>query len=312
VIDIGAPIALLWYWRTFFRDARRLDGLGLARDAGIRLIERRGQMKGSRPMKFVQANGLVIHYLEQGRRDGPPLVFINSLGTDFRIWSEVAEILAPDFRIVLYDKRGHGLSESGPDQNDMADYARDLAALLDSVGVGRATIVGLSIGGLIAQELYRQRPECVAALVLCDTAAKVGTDESWDQRIAEVERGGIEAIADSVLLRWFTADFHAKRSAELEGVRAMLTRTPKQGYVAACGALKRADLRPYAARIQAPTLCLVGEDDGSTPAALVRETAALIKGSRFEIIEGAAHLPNIEKPKIVARLVGEHANRAAA
>ena len=133
-------------------------------------------------MKFVKANGLVIHYRDQGQRDAPALVFINSLGCDLRIWTEVAEILAPDFRIITYDKRGHGLSESGPDKSDMADYARDLAALLDSAGVGRATIVGLSIGGLIAQEFYRQRPERVAALVLCDTAAKIGTDESWDQR----------------------------------------------------------------------------------------------------------------------------------
>jgi 3-oxoadipate enol-lactonase len=262
-------------------------------------------------MRFVQANGLVIHYLDQGRRDGPPLVFINSLGCDLRIWTAVAEILAPDFRIVAYDKRGHGLSESGPDKNDMADYARDLAALLDRVGVGRVTIVGLSIGGLIAQELYRQRPERVAALVLCDTAAKIGTDESWEQRIAQVERGGIEAIADSVVERWFTTDFRSQRSAELAGMRAMLTRTPKQGYLAACGALKRADLRPYAGRIEAPTLCLVGDEDGSTPVSLVKETAALIPGSRFEVIEGAGHLPNVEKPKIVARLVAEHARPAA-
>ena len=189
----------------------------------------------------------------------------------------------------------------------MADYARDLAALLDVVGVGRATIVGLSIGGMIAQELYRQRPELVAALVLCDTAAKIGTDESWDQRIAQVERGGIESIADAVLERWFTADFHSRRADELAGVRAMLTRTPRQGYLAACGALKRADLRPYAGLIRAPTLCLVGDEDGSTPVDLVRETAALIKGSRFEIIEGAGHLPNIEKPGVVAGLIAEHA-----
>ena len=260
-------------------------------------------------MKFVKANGLVIHYRDRGRRDGPPLVFINSLGTDFRIWNEVAEILAPDFRIVLHDKRGHGLSESGPDQNEMADYARDLAALLDALGVGRATIVGLSIGGLIAQELYRHDPERIAALVLCDTAAKIGTDEVWDQRIAQVERGGIEAIADAVLERWFTAHFRAARSTELAGMRAMLTRTPRQGYLAACGALKRADLRPYAGQIRVPTLCLVGDEDGSTPVALVKETAALIPGSRFEIIEGAGHLPNIEKPEIVAKLVAEYATK---
>jgi 3-oxoadipate enol-lactonase len=262
-------------------------------------------------MRFLKANGLVTHYLDQGRRDGPPLVFINSLGTDFRIWNDVADILAPDFRIVTYDKRGHGLSESGPDKNDIADYATDLAALLDSLGVGRTTIVGLSIGGLIAQEFYRQRPERVAALVLCDTAAKIGTDETWDQRIAEVERGGIEALADAVLERWFTPEFRSSRAVDLAGMRAMLTRTPRQGYLAACGALKRADLRPYAGLIEAPTLCLVGDQDGSTPVALVRETAALIPGSRFEIIEGAGHLPNVEKPKIVAGFAAEHARRAA-
>jgi 3-oxoadipate enol-lactonase len=261
-------------------------------------------------MKFMKANGLAIHYLDQGRRDGPPLVFINSLGTDFRIWNVVAEILAPDFRILTYDKRGHGLSESGPDVNDIADYARDVLALMDALAVGRATIVGLSIGGLIAQELYRQKPDCVAALVLCDTAAKIGTDEIWDQRMAQIEHGGIEALADAILERWFTADFRAARSSELAGMRAMLTRTPKQGYLAACGALKRADLRPYAGQIRAPTLCLVGDQDGSTPVALVKETSALISGSRFEIIEGAGHIPNVEKPKIVAAFVAEHGRRA--
>ena len=143
-------------------------------------------------MRFVKANGLVIHYLAEGPEALPPLVFINPLGCDLRVWSEVASILKPDFRVVAYDKRGHGLSESGPDRTEMADYAADLAALLDVLGIGRAAIVGMSIGGVIAQELARQRPELVAALVLCATAAKIGTDESWDERIAAVERGGIE------------------------------------------------------------------------------------------------------------------------
>ena len=138
-------------------------------------------------MKFVKANGLVIHYHDQGRRDGPPLVFINSLGTDFRIWNEVAEILAPDFRIITYDKRGHGLSESGPGSRTTWPTMRAISRRFwIKLGVGRATIVGLSIGGLIAQEFYRHHPDRVAALVLCDTAAKIGTDEVWDQRIAEV------------------------------------------------------------------------------------------------------------------------------
>ena len=263
-------------------------------------------------MRFVKANGLVIHYLAEGPEALPPLVFINPLGCDLRVWSEVERILRPDFRILCYDKRGHGLSESGPDRAEMADFARDLAALLDVLGIGRAAIVGMSIGGVIAQELCRERAELVAALVLCDTAAKIGTDESWDERIAAVERGGIESIADAVLERWFTPAFRRERTAELAGVRAMLTRTPRQGYLAACRALKRADLRPYAGAIAAPTLCLVGDQDGSTPAELVRQTAAQIKGSRFKIIEGAGHLPNVEKPAALARLIAEHVVRAAA
>jgi 3-oxoadipate enol-lactonase len=263
-------------------------------------------------MSFARLNGGVVHYLDEGPRDAPALVFINSLGCDVRIWDEVARILGREFRLVRYDKRGHGLSDSGPDRYDMADYARDLAALIDRLGLGRTTIVGLSIGGLVAQELYRQRPELFAALVLCDTAAKVGTDESWDARIAEVERGGIEAIADSILQRWFTADFRARRSDELAGWRNMLTRSPRQGYLAACGALKRADLRPFAGAIEVATLCLVGEEDGSTPVAWVRETAGLIKGSRFEIIKGAGHVPNIETPEAVSALISEHARRHTA
>ncbi len=262
-------------------------------------------------MSFARLNGGVVHYLDEGPRERPALVFINALGTDLRIWDEVARALSGEFRLIRYDKRGHGLSESGPDRYDMADYARDLGALIDRLAIARAAIVGLSIGGLIAQDLYRQRPGLFAALVLSDTAAKIGTDESWDARIAEIERGGIDAIADSILQRWFTADFHARRSDELTGWRAMLTRTPKQAYLAACGALKRADLRPHAGAIAVSTLCLVGEDDGSTPVSLVKETAGLIKNSKFHVIMGSGHMPNIEQPQIVARLIADHVNGAA-
>ncbi len=261
-------------------------------------------------MSFARVNGVVVHYLDEGPHEGPALVFINALGADLRIWDEVARILSRNFRIVRYDKRGHGLSELGPDRRDMADYARDLSDLLDRLAVRRATVVGLSMGGLIAQELYRQRPQLVAALVLTDTAAKIGSDESWDARIADVERGGIEAIADSVLERWFTADFRVRRRDELIGWRTMLTRTPRQGYLTACGASKRADLRPYAGGIGVATLCLVGEEDGSTPVAVVREFAGLIKGSRFEIIPRAGHVPNIERPEALAELIARHAEQA--
>jgi 3-oxoadipate enol-lactonase len=189
-------------------------------------------------MGFARVNGGVVHFSDEGPRLAPVLVFVNALGSDFRIWDDVARILSLQFRIIRYDKCGHGLSEAGPDRYDMADYARDLSALLDRLGVARATVVGISMGGVIAQELYRQRPSIFVALMLSDTAAQIGNDESWDARIAQIERGGIEAIADPVLQRWFTADFRARRSEELVGWRAMLTRTPTQDYLAACGAFE--------------------------------------------------------------------------
>jgi len=263
-------------------------------------------------MSFVRANGGVVHYRDEGPREAPAVVLTNALGSDLRIWDEVAQRLTSEFRVIRYDKRGHGLSETGPDRADMADYAGDLGGLLDALGLARATIVGLSIGGLIAQELYRRRPKLFAALVLSDTGAKIGDDASWDGRIAAIEAGGIEAIADGVLERWFTPDFRARRADELMGWRTMLVRTPQQGYLAACGALKRADLRPYAGAIAVPTLLLVGDQDGSTPVALVRETAAMIPGSRFEILAGAGHIPGIEQPDATAALIAGHMRRAAA
>jgi 3-oxoadipate enol-lactonase len=263
-------------------------------------------------MAFGRINGAVTHYADEGRPDARAIVFINSLGTDFRIWDDVARPLASAYRVVRYDKRGHGLSELPAGAALMADYASDLAALLDHLAVSGAVIVGLSIGGLIAQELYRQRPDLVAALALCDTAAKLGADDSWRQRIDAVTRGGIEAIADGVLELWFTRDYRARRLDELAGWRMMLTRTPKDGYLAACGALMQADLRDECANIKIPTLCVVGDEDGSTPVALVRDLAGAIGQARFVVIDGAGHIPSLEQPDALRALIEALARGAAA
>ena len=263
-------------------------------------------------MAFAEVNGAVTHYRDEGRVDARAIVFINALGMDLRIWDDLVGPLAKAYRIVRYDKRGHGLSELPVGPALIADYAADLAALLDRLEVGRAVIVGLSMGGLVAQALYRQRPDLVAAMALCGTAAKIGTEESWRQRMDEVARGGIEAIADAVTQRWFTAEFRAKRVSELAGWRTMLTRAPRDGYLTACGAQMRADLRPYCGEIAVPVLCVVGEDDGSTPPTLVRELAGQIGRARFEIIAAAAHMSCIERPDALRGLIEALAKSAAA
>ena len=263
-------------------------------------------------MAFMRANGVVVHYADEGPRAGQAIVFVNSLGTDFRIWDEVIRPLAQNARIMRYDKRGHGLSELRPAPASISDFATDLAALLDRLEARRATIVGLSIGGMIAQELHRLRPDLVASLVLCDTGHRIGTPEFWSARLGAVEAGGIEAIADGIMERWFTKNYREKQSDALVGWRAMLTRTPKTGYLAACGAIRDADLTEHAKTMRVPTLCVVGDEDGSTPVALVRELAGLIPSARFEIIAGAGHIPCVEQPEVLRGLIEAHLKDVAA
>lgn len=257
-------------------------------------------------MKFIRANGGIAHYADEGPRSGRPIVFINSLGTDLRIWDEVAAPLARQWRAIRYDKRGHGLSSHPVAATGIGDFAADLAGLIDALKVGAATIVGISIGGLIAQELYRSRRDLVASLVLCDTGHRIGNAEFYNARADLVQSAGLEAIADGVLERWFTADYRTKNPDTMAGWRAMLTRTPRDGYVAACRIVGQPDFTEAAKAVAAPTVVIVGDEDGATPPALARELAGLIPGARLEIVAGAGHLPCIERPEAMRALIETH------
>jgi len=254
-------------------------------------------------MQIADIGGTRIHYRERGPRGAPALVFANSLGTDFRIWDKVVARLGERFRIVTYDKRGHGLSDAPAAPYVLADHVGDLAGLLAHLEVTNATVCGLSVGGMIAQALAADHPGLVSRLILCDTAHKIGPPENWEKRMAAVREGGIEVLADTVMGLWFSAAFHAGRADELRGWRHMLVRTPVDGYVGTCAALRDADLTATSAKLDIPTLCLCGSDDGATTPDLVRSTADLIPGARFELIEGAGHLPCIEAPNAVAGLI---------
>jgi 3-oxoadipate enol-lactonase len=261
-------------------------------------------------MAFTRVNGIVLHHQVLDQADGPVLVFINSLGSDFRIWQDVVPAFTDRFRVVLYDKRGHGLSDSPPAPYTIDDHTDDLIALLEHLNIKKAALVGLSVGGMISQRLAVRSPERVQALTLCCTAAKIGTPELWAERIAAVENGGIEPIADNVLQRWFTPLFRETHADEVAGWRNMLVRTPAHGYAGTCAAIRDADLRPDAGRIKAPTLCVAGDQDGSTPADVVKGTADLIPGARFALIAGAGHIPCVEKPAVLSQLISQHLQEA--
>lgn len=261
-------------------------------------------------MAFTRVNGVVLHHDVRGKVDGPVVVFSNSLGTDFRIWDEVVATLTDRYRVVLYDKRGHGLSEATPAPYRMDDHVSDLAALLEHLDVKQAAVVGLSVGGMIAQGLAAKRPDLVKLLVLCDTAHKIGTAEMWNARIDAVNNGGIGPMSDAIMERWFTPEYRVPENAAFVGYTAMLNRTTGDGYAGTCAALRDADFTESTRALTIPVLCIVGDQDGSTPPDLVRSTADLINGSRFEIIAGAGHIPCVEKPAETAALISNFLNEA--
>jgi len=250
--------------------------------------------------RMIRANGHRAHVRVDGPAHAPAWVFANALGTDLRVWDPLLPHLAGK-RLVRYDARGHGLSELTPGPYTIAMLADDLAAVVDALGLKSTVIVGLSLGGMTALALGARRPELVRALVLMDTAPRIGTAETWRERIATVEAAGVGALADATMARWFPADFRRDHADEMVRWRAMLERTPPAGYAACCAAIADADLGEAAAGVAVPALCVVGEHDGSTPPDLVRGMASSIPGAEFELVPDAGHLPQVVRPDDVAR-----------
>jgi len=244
-------------------------------------------------------NSAVLHYSLRGSKGKNPLVFINSLGSDLRIWDEVSALLASDFQILCYDKRGHGLSDTPPGPYTIGDHTHDLKALLDKLAIHKAILIGISVGGMIAQDFAIAYPERTEALVLCDTGAKIGTAEMWNSRIETIQAQGLAEVAKTVIDRWFTPTFFERHSSEARGYFNMLSRTPTQGYIGTCMALRDADLRPQLKHIKAQTLVLCGDQDLSTPPELGQELAQHLNAP-FELIDHAGHLPCIEQPQAMA------------
>ncbi len=251
-------------------------------------------------MKFERISDINVQYTLEGEATPPTLVFANSLGTDFRIWDEVLDHLGDDHRVLRYDKRGHGLSDVGGGPYTIDLLAGDLAALLDHLKLGPAVVCGLSVGGMIAQRLAALRPDLVRGLVLCNTAHRMGTPQMWAQRIDAIRAGGIESLAEPILERWFSAEFRSGRPADLAGWRNMLVRTPVEGYLATCAAIRDADLSESTSKLQVPTLCVAGAEDGAAPPDLVRAMAEMIRGARYHEIEGVGHIPCVEAPHALA------------
>ena len=251
--------------------------------------------------RFARINGRTIHYAYRAGRAGRPVVFANSLGTDFRIWDDVRDLLPADTPTLVYDKSGHGLSEGGA--ATIADHAGDLAGLTDLLGISNALVCGVSVGGMIAQKLSTDRPDLTAGLVLCNTGYKIGTPDVWAERIEAVQNHGLDHIADGVMERWFSAGFRKREADQVAGYRTMLKRTPAKGYAAVCAAIHHADLYAEAGLISCPTICIAGSEDLATPPDVVAALADSISGAALHLFKDVGHIPSIEAPEEIANLI---------
>ena len=246
-------------------------------------------------MPIAPLRNAYLHYAVDGPERAPAIVFSNSLGADFHMWDQQVASLRQNFRVVRYDTRGHGGSTGRPEEYSLADLGGDVVELLNYLNIDRAHVCGISLGGMTALWLAINAPKRVNRIMPCNTAARIGTVESWNARIAQIREFGMVSIADMTMERWFTAPFRNKARAQVETVRQTLIRTHAPGYIACCAALRDADLRNSIASITAPTLVMSGAADPVTPPSDGHFLQQHIPAAKYHELK-AAHLSNIELP----------------
>jgi 3-oxoadipate enol-lactonase len=254
-------------------------------------------------MPFVDVGELRTHYTPAGDKE-PVLVLSNSLGTDFSMWDpQIAEI-ERHFRILRYDTRGHGQSSVTPADYTIEQLGRDVLGLLDSLRLDRVHFCGLSMGGMIGMWLGIHAPDRLHRLVLCNTAARIGTKEMWNARIATVRKDGMKSVAAAVIERWFAPGFRASSAEKVARAQRMLENSPPEGYAACCAAIRDMDQRETVAQIKAPTLVIYGASDPVTPASEAHFLAEQIRGA-VEVELAAAHLSNVEQADAFTKAVSQ-------
>jgi 3-oxoadipate enol-lactonase len=244
-------------------------------------------------MAFVELRDARMHYVLEGPPEASVLAFSNSLGTNYSMWDPQAQELRKDFRILRYDTRGHGQSSVTPGPYSIEQLGKDVLGLLDALRLNRVHFCGLSMGGMIGMWLGANASDRIGKLVLCNTAAKIGTPEIWNARLEMIRKEGMKTVAANVVERWFSPVFRAKDPATVAVARHMIEETNSEGYAACCAAVRDFDYRERLKAISAPTLVIAGTLDPATPPAEGQFLAHQIRGAKYAELN-AAHLSNIE------------------
>ncbi len=247
-------------------------------------------------MPTIDADGCPLHVEIEGSERAPALMLSNSLGTDLHMWDAQAKTLAEHYRLIRYDRRGHGQSGVPQGPYSMERLGRDVLAILDGLGVKKVHWCGLSMGGMVGQWLGANAPERVGKLILANTSSYYPDKTPWATRMKAVSEGGVASVADTVINAWFTADFRQREPETVARMKAMMVATPVAGYLGCCAAVRDMDHREILASIKAPTLVIAGRQDPATPVAAGEFIRSRIPGASLTLID-AAHISNVEQPR---------------
>lgn len=244
-------------------------------------------------MRIAASDGCGLAIDAAGRAAAPAVLFLHSIGCDHRLWEAQARTLAARYRVVRPDIRGHGGSDAPAGDYPFARLVQDALEILDALGVARAHVVGLSLGGVIAQGLALAAPERIASMGLANTLPRIGDAEAWRTRADAVRAAGMAVIAEMAMERFFSPAFRSAQPTTVADLRARLLATDPQGYAGCCAALGEADLTDQPS--EAPTTLLSGTHDVSTTAEAMRAFAATLPNARLVELD-AGHLSNLEQP----------------
>jgi 3-oxoadipate enol-lactonase len=253
-------------------------------------------------MAMIESDGCKLYVDVQGDQDAPVLMLSNSLGTTHRMWDEQVKPFTQHFRLVRYDRRGHGKSDAPKGPYTMERLGRDVLAIIDALDIENMNWCGLSMGGMVGMWLGANAPERINKLVLSNTAAYFPDKTLWNDRIRTVREKGLASIVDANMERWFTKDFRARAPQAIQRMADMFLSTPLEGYIGCCEAVRDMDHREIIREITVPTLVIAGRHDPATTVEAAEFIRSRIPRAAMTLID-AAHISNVEQPHDYADIV---------